>query len=405
MSADISTIDRPADDPVSNVLKWVLLVVAIACFAGLGWMTVLTYRTAPPFPDRFVAVDGTPLMSAADIQAGKAGFQKADLMDYGSLYGMGSYFGEDYTASNLVRLATLTEAGLAAERFGKTLAQLSPEDQAAIKAVMQTQLQGIDLTANEVRVPTAVAQAIPQLRAQIAQSLLRHDFARGWTKAYSLDPTSAAQTADFLIYSSLTTVGRRPGSNISWTQNWPYEPLVGNTPTPSTFRWTWISFCFTFFAFGAVLYIYERYLNLADDAPMDPVFARFRPLTASQRRIGKYFVVVAGVLLLQILVGSIMAHYYSERASFYGIPIDRWLPFNFLRDVHTQSPIVWIGLSWIGAALFLAPAISHAEAKGQAVLVDILFWVTLAIVVGALAGNYFDIMGYLEGAHLRNGWF
>ena len=48
-------------------------------------------------------------MTASDIQAGKAGFQKADLMDYGSLYGMGSYFGEDYTATNLVRLATLTQ--------------------------------------------------------------------------------------------------------------------------------------------------------------------------------------------------------------------------------------------------------------------------------------------------------
>ena len=46
-------------------------------------------------------------MSAGDIVAGKAGFQNADLMDYGSLYGMGSYFGEDYTADNLVRLATL----------------------------------------------------------------------------------------------------------------------------------------------------------------------------------------------------------------------------------------------------------------------------------------------------------
>ena len=400
----LATADKTSD-PVGNVLKWTLLGVAVVTFAMLGVATKLTYRGAPPIPAQIAGPDGTVLMSAADIEAGKAGFQKADLMDYGSLYGMGSYFGEDYTASNLVRLATLTEAGLAAERFGKTPAQLSPEDRASIKAVMQTQLRWIDLTANEVRVPAAVAQAIPQLREEIAKSLLRHDFARGWTKAYSLDPTSAEQTADFLIYSSLTTVARRPGSNISWTQNWPYEPLVGNAPTPSTFRWTWISFCFTFFAFGGVLYIYERYLNVDDDAPMDPVFAQFRPLTASQRRIGKYFLVVAGVLLLQILVGSIMAHYYSERASFYGIPIDRWLPFNFLRDVHTQSPIVWIGLSWIGAALFLAPAISRAEAKGQALLVDVLFWVTLAIVVGALAGNYFDIMGYLQGAHLRNGWF
>ena len=37
-------------------------------------------------------------MTGDDILAGKAGFQKADLMDYGSLYGMGSYFGQDYTA-------------------------------------------------------------------------------------------------------------------------------------------------------------------------------------------------------------------------------------------------------------------------------------------------------------------
>ena len=31
-------------------------------------------------------------------------------MDYGSLYGMGSYYGEDYTASILVRLAKSTRS-------------------------------------------------------------------------------------------------------------------------------------------------------------------------------------------------------------------------------------------------------------------------------------------------------
>ncbi len=392
-------------DPVSNVLKWILLGVAVATFAMLGWATKLTYEGAPPLPERIVGPGGTVLMTTADIEAGKAGFQRADLMDYGSLYGMGSYFGEDYTASNLVRLATLTETNLALTRAGKPLSDLPPEDQIAIKSAMQTELQGIDLTQATVRLPASVAQAIPAVRREILDSLLRHDFSRGWTRAYSLDPVSAGDTADFLIYSSLTTVARRPGTDVSWTQNWPYEPLVGNTPTASTFRWTWISFCFTFFAFGAVLYIYQRYLNIPDNAPMDPVFERFRSLTESQRRIGKYFLVVAGVLLLQILAGSIMAHYYSDRSSFYGVPVDRWLPFNFLRDVHIQSPIIWIGLSWIGAALFLAPAISGAEAKGQALLVDILFWVTLAIVIGALAGNYLDIMGYMRGAHVREAWF
>jgi nitric oxide reductase subunit B len=339
-------------------------------------------------------------MTAADIVSGKAGFQKADLMDYGSLYGMGSYFGEDYTAANLVRLATLTQDNLAKANGGKALSELTMEQRASVKTAMQAELQGVDLTKQVAVIPDPLAAAITALRSEIVQSLLHHDFAKGWTQAYSLDQQSAEQTADFLIYSSLTTVARRPGTDASWTQNWPFEPVVGNTPTTSTFRWTWISFCFTFFAFGAVLFIYQRFLNDPDQAPMDPVLARFRPLTTSQRRIGKYFLVVAGVLLLQILVGSIMAHYYFDRTSFYGVEIDRFLPFNFLRDVHIQSPIVWIGLSWIGAALFLAPAISGGEPKGQAFLVDVLFWVTLLIVVGALVGNYLGIMGYIG-----EGWF
>jgi nitric oxide reductase subunit B len=400
MGLESERIGQPSEDPVSNVLKWILLVVGIGTFAVLGWTTGLTYDAAPPFPDRFVTGSGTVLMTAIDIEAGKAGFQKADLMDYGSLYGMGSYFGEDYTAAYLVRLATLTQDNIAKTNAGKSVTDLTLEQRAGVTAAMQSDLQGVDLTKQVAVVPDALVAAITAVRGEIVQTLLHHDFAKGWTQAYSLDQKSAEETADFLIYSSLTTVARRPSTNVSWTQNWPFEPLVGNTPTTSTFRWTWISFCFTFFAFGAVLFIYQRYLNDPDKAPMDPVFAKFGPLTASQRRIGKYFVVVAGILLLQILAGSIMAHYYTDRTSFYGIAVDRFLPFNFLRDVHIQAPIVWIALSWIGAALFLGPAISGGEPRGQAFLADLLFWVTLVIVVGALAGNYLGIMGYIG-----NGWF
>ena len=108
MSSQTMARTAPTEDRVGRVLKWVLLLVAIATFATLGWTTWLTYRSAPPQPDRFVAADGSVVMTSEDIVAGKAGFQRADLMDYGSIYGMGSYFGPDYTAQNLVRLAVLT---------------------------------------------------------------------------------------------------------------------------------------------------------------------------------------------------------------------------------------------------------------------------------------------------------
>ena len=53
-----------ADDPVSNVLKWILLAVAIVCFALIAWATMVTYDRAPPQPDRFAAPDGTTVMTA-----------------------------------------------------------------------------------------------------------------------------------------------------------------------------------------------------------------------------------------------------------------------------------------------------------------------------------------------------
>ena len=55
MTTQVERVDRPAEDPVSNVLKWILLAVAVVTFAVLGWTTELTYKAAPPFPDRFVS--------------------------------------------------------------------------------------------------------------------------------------------------------------------------------------------------------------------------------------------------------------------------------------------------------------------------------------------------------------
>jgi nitric oxide reductase subunit B len=395
MDTSATVVRRLEEDKVGNVLKWVLLAIAIGSFGLFAWATDVTYRRAPPQPERFLAPNGAALMTAQDVADGKAAFQRADLMDYGSLYGMGSYFGEDYTAKYLVRLGQATEDNIARARFGKPLSGLDAEDRAAARAAMQKELQGVDLTAREVRLPAALAAAVASLQSEITQQLTHSDFIRGWTQAYSLDKTDAARTADFILYSALTTVAHRPGTAASWTQNWPYEPLVGNGPTTSTFRWTWISFCFTFFCFGLVLFIYHRYIRGADAGTMDPVLVHFRALTASQCKVGKYFVIVAVVLLLQIAAGAILGHYYSDRVSFYGLHFDDVLPFNFWRSIHIQTPIIWIGLSWIGAGLFLAPAISGREARGQGGLVDLLFWATVIIVVGALVGDYLGIMGYI----------
>jgi len=389
--------DAVPQDRVSRTLVWVLLLTTVCCWAAMIAATVATYRQAPPLPQQMVDGSGATVMTRADIVAGKSGFQQADLMDYGSLYGMGSYFGEDFTAEYLVQLGNEVRDNLAVARYGKRFAQVDPALQPGLTETMQAELKGIDLSRSTVTLPDAVAKALVTLRAQIARSLLTDNFERGFTRAYSLDTTSAAQTANFLLYSSLTTIARRPGQDVSWTANWPPEPLVGNQPTPATFQWTWASLTLVFFGIGAVLLIFRIWIEpKAANETFSPTLERFFTPTPSQRALWKYLVVVALVLLLQIAAGTVLAHYYTERTGFYGVAINTFLPFAFVRDVHLQAPIVWIGMSWIAAGLFLAPLIGKREPKGQRLLVDLIFWVLVIIVAGALIGDYLGVMGVVK---------
>jgi len=170
-------------DQVALVLKWILLFTALICFVVLIWGTYKTYQLAPPLPQQFQTESGQVIMTEEDIVAGKAGFQRADLMDYGSLYGMGSYFGEDYTATYLLRLGRLVEEQIAQTRYGKSFADLAEEEQYLARKTMQRELQSTDLSASISILPQPVANSVVQLKQEIASILLNHDPKKGWTKA------------------------------------------------------------------------------------------------------------------------------------------------------------------------------------------------------------------------------
>ena len=386
-------------DKITKILITILIITIIGCWGTMISSTVKTYRESIPLPNKFVTSNGQVVMTDNDIVTGKAGFQKADLMDYGSLYGMGSYFGEDFTAEYLSQLTQHTWEFLARKHFNKPYIQLTLPQRYWVHHITKQYLKEIDLTKNKVVLPEAVAKAIQQLQQKIATSLRSMDFAKGYTKAYSLTPKEALNTAKFLLYSSLTTVANRPGTQYSWTNNWPYQPESGNQPTTATFIWTWISITIMLFGIGLVVAIFRLYIDHETDKPK-AILIPFQLPTKSQISLWKFFLFVALVFLLQILVGAIMAHYYADRVNFYGINITKWLPFAFARDVHIQAPIVWIGLSWIAAALFLAPLIGGREPKGQRFLVNLLFFASVTIVLGGLTGNYLGVMG-----DIHKNWF
>src|SRR5690349_3118966 len=117
--------------------------------------------------------------------------------------------------------------------------------------------------------------------------------------------------------------------------------------------------------------------------------------TPSMKATRKYFFAVVGLLLLQIGMGAVTAHYAVEGQAFFGLPLAQLLPYVVSRTVHTQVGVFWIATAWLATGLYVAPLLSGHEPKLQKLGVDVLFWALIAIVVGSTATGW---LGSLQHA-------
>ncbi len=388
-------------DHITTVLKRVFLGVLVAVVAVFAWGTVQTYRESPPIPSRFVTASGQTVFTGTELIAGKAAFQEADLMDYVSLYGNGAYFGEDFTALALHQTALRMNSIYAQRMYGVPLGRLGPGEEATVQARARRDLQRTEFQGKAIVVSDVEGEAMQQIAAATAARLLRTQPQAGYTASGVLTQGKALDVAEFFIYTAWTSVAHRPGLDYSYTNNWPYDPLAGNTPTAATFIWTWASIGLLLAAIGATVYFYFAHIRDPLEEPGTVEVQGFPELTESQRKTGKFFVSVALLFLIQIFAGLAMAHYYADRSSFFGIDLLQILPFNVLKAVHIQTAIFWIAISWIGGGLFLAPLVSRKEPKHQGLLVDILFVAVWIVGLATLFGLYAGIKGWLPG----NSWF
>ncbi len=200
----------------------------------------------------------------------------------------------------------------------------------------------------------------------------------------------------YFAWAAWATVANRPGKDYSYTNNWPYEPLVGNRPSSSTYLWSALSLITLLSGIGAILFLFGKFDYLGwggEKTPAhfhDSALAGWK-LTASQWATGPFFGVVAVLFLLQGLVGGALAHYRVEPGSFYGIDIAALLPYNLMRTWHLQLAIFWVATAWVGGGLFLAPLVGREEPKGQRMGANVLFVALVVVVVGSLSGEWLGI--------------
>src|ERR1043166_1989924 len=195
----------------------------------------------------------------------------------------------------------------------------------------------------------------------------------------------AREVGTFFFWTSWVASTNRPGERVSYTQNWPHEPLVGNVVTGNSVVWSVISFVLLLAGIGGMVWYFASQEKEAahDEVPSnDPLLGL--DITPSQRATLKYFFVVAALIVVQIALGVVAAHYGVEGNGLYGIPLAKWLPYSVVRPWHPQIGIFWIATSWLATGLFIAPAVSGYEPRRQRLGVNLLFAALLFVVVGCL---------------------
>ncbi len=400
---------------------WLLFgALMVVMFGVLLLVGGRAFQQAPPVPAQVVTVDGdttSVLFERRDIHAGRDVWRRLGGMQLGSVWGHGSYLAPDWTADVLHReaLAMLDADG--------DFATLQPPERAARIAALAQRIRINSYDSETGRI------VISPDRARAIEAVIAHytalfggagdgPAAGALREAYAIPdrPLGPRPDADIrrLVawwwWTAWAAATLRPDDSVTYTNNWPHEPLIGNRPSASTFVWSFVSVVLLIAAAGALCWFFlrERDEWRKDTEPpagypdANPI-AAMAP-TASMRGVIKYIWIVAVLLALQIALGAVTAHFAVEGHDFYGIPLSEIAPYALTRTWHVQLAVLWIATAWLGAGLYLAPRIAGFEPPLQRLGVDALWAALVIAVLGSLIGEWLTLTGRMTDPALVY-WF
>ena len=391
-------------ETLSSWWKNGVILAMIGGFSVLIWLSVKSYRDAAPIPDRVVSESGEQLFTGQDILAGQQIFLKYGLMDNGSIWGHGAYLGPDYSAKYLHELSLDTKESLASERYNQMYELLGNTEQDAINAEAQRLLKQnrYDSETGALRFTSPEEASYRKQIAEWTNYFSGPTSSAGLPEKYIGDPEELRQLTAFFAWTAWASVAARPGKTYSYTNNFPFDPAVGNTATSDAFLWSALSLITLLGGIAAVLFVFGKFDYLGWRSKEKHFHPQMLPgtTTASQRATIKFFVIITLLFLAQVLVGGVTAHYRADPGGFYGIDLSRWLPSNIMRTWHLQLAIFWIATAYMAGGLLLAPSVGGLEPKRQARGVHLLFAALLVVASGSFLGEILGINQILGKA-----WF
>lgn len=380
-------------------------------FAILGYYGFEIYQKAPPMPQQIVTTEGEVVFEGQDLKDGQNVWQSMGGQEVGSIWGHGAYTAPDWTADWLHREALFILNEWAKAEEGSPYEEISSEKQAGLERRLQEELRENTYNKSDgtITVSPMRAKAIAHLSDYYKGLFMDNPELSELRDNYAIpknsikDEVRMQQMNGFFFWASWAAVTERPGSDVTYTHNWPPDELIGNKATGDLLLWTGFSIILLLFGIGMMVFYYAKMKKEEEpEKPVEDPLLR-QAITPSMLAVKKYFWIVSLLILIQVTFGVITAHYGVEGHGFYGFNLAEILPYSISRTWHVQLGILWIATAWLGTGLYIAPAVSGSDPKFQKFGVNFLFTCLLIIVFGSMVGQWFGIMQKLGLA--ENFWF
>src|SRR5690554_3172831 len=246
---------------------WIALsAVIIFSFAVLLYYGKQIYQKAPPIPVNVVNSSGKVLFTGQDIKDGQNIWQSIGGQEVGSIWGHGAYVAPDWTADYLHREAQYLLNRWSQEDLGKAFNQLTEVEQATMERRLQVFLRKntYDETTSTLVIHSQRYDAFRELYGHYAGLFmdepaldeLRADYAIARNSIRSEERME--KMVHFFFWASWACVTDRPGSDVTYTHNWPPDEQIGNVATSDLVLWTGFSIIMLLVGIGIMIFVQAR---------------------------------------------------------------------------------------------------------------------------------------------------
>lgn len=397
-----NSFENPKNQKLSYWWRRGLIIILLLEFAVLIWVTTgsLYRNLKPPIPEKVLDNSGSVVFTKTDIENGQQVFLKKALMSNGSIWGHGAYMGPDFSAQYLHNLALEVRNYIALEKYNSNFSELAPDQKETLVGLTRNFLSNnrYNPESHNLLYTEPEKQSFNNQISYWKDYLQKPDVNRGLSRTLIVDQSELKQLTSFFAWAAWATTAHAPGKSYSYTNNFPYEPLIGNGPSSAAILWSALSLINLLAGIALILFFFGRFNYLGWREGKDllpPQMVPGKP-TAIERASIKFFIIALILLLFQTFAGGAMAHYFADPKGFFGFDLSSLLPSNILRSWHLQSAILWIATAYIGGGIFVSAILSKREPKGQVALINFLFIALAILISGSLLGEYLGVKDVLK---------